>query len=137
MTNGDGIAFGEGLFAGAQVAGAPTPTPEPTQTPAPGITFYADSERILQGEPVTLYWSVEGADAVYFYAAGETTDELPVDAEGQLTDFPSQTIAYNLRVLRNGGEETRQITVYVDPVAGLPQIEYFDVSPEQLSLIHI
>ena len=131
MTNGDGVAFGEGLFAGAQVAGAPTPTPAPTQTPAPGITFYTDRERILQGEPVTLYWSVEGADAVYFYAAGETTDELPVDAEGQITDFPSETVAYNLRVLRNGEEETRQLTVYVDPVAGLPQIEYFDVSPEQ------
>ena len=102
----NGVAFGEGLFAGAQVAGAPTPTPEPTQTPAPGITFYADSERILQGEPVTLYWSVEGADAVYFYAAGETTDELPVDAEGQLTDFPSQTadkvvLALPFSILRN------------------------------------
>jgi hypothetical protein len=56
--------------------------------------------------------------------------ELPVDAEGQITDFPSETTTYNLRVVRNGGEETRQLTVYVDPVAGLPQIAYFDVSPE-------
>ncbi len=131
MTNGAGQAFGEGLFMGAQIAGAPTPTPAPTQTPSPGITFYADKERILQGEPVTLYWQVEGADAVYFSAMGETAGELPVDALGQLTDFPSQTTVYYLRVLRSGGEETREITVYVDAVAGLPQIEYFDVSPEQ------
>ena len=54
-----------------------------------------------------------------------------MDAEGQITDFPSETVTYNLRVVRNGSEETRQITVFVDPVAGLPQIEYFDVSPEQ------
>jgi ABC-type amino acid transport substrate-binding protein/heat shock protein HslJ len=131
MTNGAGRAFGEGLFMGAQVAGAPTPTPAPTQTPSPGITFYTDKERILQGEPVTLYWQVEGADAVYFFATGETAEELPVAAEGQLTDFPNQTTVYYLRVLRSGGEETREITVYVDAVAGLPQIEYFDVSPEQ------
>jgi polar amino acid transport system substrate-binding protein len=131
MTNGAGQAFGEGLFMGAQIAGAPTPTPAPTQTPSPGVTFYADKERVLQGEPVTLYWQVEGADAVYFSAMGETAGELPVAALGQLTDFPSQTTVYYLRVLRNGGEETREITVYVDAVAGLPQIEYFDVSPEQ------
>lgn len=131
MTDAAGRAFGEGLFAGAQIAGAPTPTPAPTQTPAPGITFYANKERVLQGEPVTLVWQVDGADTVYFYAAGESQEELAVPAQGQITLFPDETITYYLRVLRNGGEETRAITVYVDAVAGLPQIEYFDVSPEQ------
>jgi polar amino acid transport system substrate-binding protein len=132
MTNPAGQAFGEGLFAGAQIAGAPTPTPAPTQTPAPGVTFYADKERVLQGEPVTLYWSVADAESVYFYAEGETTEELPVAAEGQITDFPGKTTTYNLRVVHSGGaEETRSLTVFVDPVEGLPQIEYFDVSPEQ------
>lgn len=131
MTDPAGRAFGEGLFVGAQIAGAPTPTPAPTATPSPGITFYADKERVLQGEAVTLYWAVEGADAVSFYARGQAANPLPVDASGQITDLPNQTTDYNLRVARNGSEETRTITVYVDPVPGMAQIDYFDVSPEQ------
>src|SRR5690606_22601658 len=58
MRTGAGRAFGQTLWVGVNVAGAPTPTPMPTQTPVPGIVFYADRTNVVSGEPVTFFWQV-------------------------------------------------------------------------------
>jgi heat shock protein HslJ len=129
MQNSRGANFGERLRVGIQVAGAPTPTPDPTQTPAPGISFSADAERVLQGNPVNLTWDVQGAQEVYFYQAGQDWQNRAVEAQGSAADIPNATTAYNLRVVRNAVEEIRTVTVYVDPNPDLPQVDYFTLMP--------
>ena len=130
LFNGKGKPFGDTIWVGIQVAGAPTPTPMPTQTPAPGITFYADSTNIRQGESATFYRSAQDAKAVYFYAKGENWQDNAVAATGSQTVYPLQTTTYNLRVVNNDGSVSlREITVNVEPVAGAPQISYYSVSP--------
>lgn len=134
MHNAEGRPFGEGLRVGIQVAGAPTPTPQPTQTPAPGITFYADAGTVRQGSPVGLFWDVQDAKDVYFFIAGQDWQDKRVDAKGNATDIPGTTTTYNLRVVRNNGqEEVRELTVYVEPAPDLPQINYFAVTPGTLA----
>ena len=129
MQNGRGSGFGERLRVGIQVAGAPTPTPAPTQTPAPGISFAADAERVLQGNPVNFTWNVQDAQEVYFYQAGQEWQNRAVAAQGSAADIPSTTTTYNLRVVRNGQEEIRSLTVYVEPNPDLPQVDYFTLAP--------
>ncbi|MFN8469981.1 MAG: transporter substrate-binding domain-containing protein [Caldilineaceae bacterium] len=129
MQNGRSRGFGERLRVGIQVAGAPTPTPAPTQTPAPGITFAADAKRVLQGNAVNFTWDVQSAQEVYFYQAGQEWQNRAVAAQGSAADIPSATTTYNLRVLRNGQEDVRSITVYVEPNPDLPQFEYFTLAP--------
>jgi heat shock protein HslJ len=130
MHNAAGNAFGESLTVGIQVAGAPTPTPAPTQTPVPGIAFSASVENIQQGKPVTLTWDVQDAKAVYFYIAGQDWQDKAVEAGGSAADIPAATTTYQLRVVRDDGqEEVRSLTVYVEPAPELPQITYFAVAP--------
>jgi polar amino acid transport system substrate-binding protein len=124
-----GRSFGERLRVGIQVAGAPTPTPAPTQTPSPGISFSANAERVLQGNPVQFTWDVQDADEVYFYRAGQDWTGRSVEAQGSAADIPAATTTYNLRVVRGGQEEIRELTVYVEPNEGLPQIPHFTLSP--------
>lgn len=129
MQNGRGGGFGERLQVGIQVAGVPTPTPGPTQTPAPGIAFAADAERVRQGSPVSLAWDVQDAGEVYFYQAGQEWQSRAVAPQGKAADVPSATTTYNLRVVRNGQEEIRSLTVYVDQNPDLPQVAYFTLAP--------
>lgn len=128
--NSAGRGFGESLRVGIQVAGAPTPTPQPTQTPAPGITFFANKEIVRQGEPVKLLWEVEGAQEVYFYQRGQDYRDKAVEARGEADDIPGATTTYELRVLfADDREETRTLTVVVEPAPELPQITHFGVTP--------
>ena len=129
MQNDRGNNVGERLRVGIQVAGAPTPTPAPTQTPSPGIFFSADAERVLQGNPVNFMWDVQGAQEVYFYQAGQEWQNRAVEAQGSAADIPNATTTYNLRVVRNGMEEIRAVTVYVEPNPNLPQVSYFTLAP--------
>ena len=129
MQNSRGRSFGERLRAGIEVAAVPTPTPAPTQTPAPGISFSTDAKRILQGSAVNLTWDVQEAQEVYFYQAGQEWRNREVAAQGSAADVPRVTTTYNLRVLRNGQEDVRSITVYVEPNPDLPQFEYFTLAP--------
>jgi hypothetical protein len=117
MEDAYGRTFGEPLRVGIEVASVPTATPAPTQTPSPGIAFAASSARVQQGSPVTLTWDVQGATEVYFYQAGEEWQGRAVGAQGSREDAPGATTTYNLRVVRNGGEEVRALTVYVDPTS--------------------
>jgi hypothetical protein len=67
MRNGEGISFGERIWAGIQVPAPPTPTPVPTQTPVPGISFIVDLTHIRAGKCVVFEWDVSNVKAIYFY----------------------------------------------------------------------
>jgi polar amino acid transport system substrate-binding protein len=133
MENGDAQAFGERLPVAIEVPAAPTPTPAPTQTPSPGIIFTVDRDHIKQGECVTFSWKVENVKEVYFYAEGERWQDHPVTGEGSQVECPPVTTTYYLRVvLRDNSVVTRQITIYVEPVANAPNITRFTVDPPNL-----
>ncbi len=82
-----------------------------------------------QGNPVSFTWNVQDAQEVYFYQAGQEWRNRSVAARGSAADIPSTTTTYNLRVARNGQEEIRSLTVYVEPNPDLPQVDYFTLAP--------
>ena len=130
MQNGQGQAFGERLKVSIKVVGGPTVTPAPTQTPVAGISFTVDRTNIKQGECVTFQWKVDNVKEVYFYKEGQRWQDHGVAGEGSRQECPPATIPYYLRVvLRDNSVETRQITIYVEPVADAPVITRFTVDP--------
>ena len=134
MVNDQGVAFGEKIWVGITVPGAPTPTPAPTQTPAPGISFTVDRTNIQQGECVTFSWDVQNVQAVYFYPQGANWKDYGVPGQGSSVECPQYTTTYELRVVeRNGAVQLRQITIYVTPVASAPTIALFSVNPPQVT----
>ena len=136
MHNAKGVAFGETIWVGIQVLGAPTPTPLPTQTPAPNIQFTADRTSIRAGEPVQFCWEVQNVRAVYFYAQGQPWEENGVTGKECRTVYPTTTTVYELRVINpDGSTEIRQIRIDVQPTVGAPIITRFTVYPDtQVSL---
>jgi ABC-type amino acid transport substrate-binding protein len=130
MQNGQGQGFGERLKVDIKVLAAPTVTPAPTQTPVAGISFTVDRTNITQGECVTFQWKVENVKEVYFYKEGQRWQDHGVAGEGSREECPPETITYYLRVvLRDNTVETRQITIYVEPVTDAPAITRFTVDP--------
>lgn len=132
MRNGNGILFGQRVWVGITVVGSPTPAP--TQTPAPDISFSASSTSIDQGDCVTLSWSVENIQAVWFFPNGADYTRFPTTGQGSSVECPTQTTTYNLRVEnRDGTVEVRQITVFVNPASGKPSIDRFTVTPAAIT----
>jgi heat shock protein HslJ len=130
MQNGRGTAFGERLRVSIAVPAVATATPAPTQTPVPGITFSVDRIEIKAGECVNFYWKVSNVQAVYFYREGQRWEDAGVPGEGSRVECPPVNTSYYLRVLlRDGSVETRQIRIYVEPVADAPAIVSFTVDP--------
>jgi ABC-type amino acid transport substrate-binding protein len=130
MQNGQGQGFGERLKVSITVLAAPTVTPAPTQTPVAGISFTVDRTNIQAGECVTFQWKVDNVKEVYFYKDGQHWPDHGVVGEGSRQECPPETITYYLRVvLRDNSVETRQITIYVEPVADAPAITRFTVDP--------
>ena len=126
--------FGERVWVGIVVPGAPTPTPLPTQTPSPNIDFQVDRDHIKEGECVVFTWNVQNAQTQYFYAQGQNWWEHQVPAQGSSSQCPQHTTNYDLRVvLNNGAVEIRRITVYVDPNPQAPNIQRFTVTPQQIN----
>lgn len=135
MVDENNIAFGERVWVGIIVPGAPTPTPLPTQTPAPGINFSVDRDHIKQEECVTFSWNVTNAQTQYFYVRGQNWWEHEVPPQAQSAQCPSHTSDYELRVLlNNGAVEIRRITVYVEPNTQAPNIRRFTVNPQQINV---
>ncbi len=135
MRNGKGVAFGDRIYVGIQVKGAPTATPAATQTPSPTISFGVDRTSITAGECVTFSWNVTNVKAVYFYAEGQNWQDHGVAGQGQQTVCPTQTTTYYLRVVRpDNSVETRSITIYVTPAVSAPQIAYFTAAPPTINL---
>jgi hypothetical protein len=99
----------------------PTPTatpgpsnPDPTSTPqGAAIQFWADPDHISSGECAVLRWRVKNAQAVYFQGQSVTGSE-------DRQTCPQQTAIYALRIVTDEGEETRQVTVYVQSGTSSP-----------------
>lgn len=135
LRNGANEPFGQRIWVGITVTALPTPTPVPTQTPAPGISITVDQTHITQGECVTFTWDVTDAKAVYFYSSGEPWQQNGVAGQGSSIQCPEQTTTYNLRVVHDDNSvEIRQITIYIEPVAGAPVITRFTVNPDTIYL---
>jgi ABC-type amino acid transport substrate-binding protein/heat shock protein HslJ len=128
-----GLLFGDRMWVGIRVVGAPTPTPAPTQTPSPDITFTVDRSNIRSGECVTFSWSVSNIQAVFFYPQGANWQEHGVPGQGTSVQCPAQTTTYELRVLRRDNTfDIRQITINVEQLPGAPVINRFTVDPGQI-----
>ena len=125
--------FGETVWVGITVPGAPTATPAPTQTPSPGIVFTANPTSITAGQSTLFQWSTSNVKAVYFYHDGQDWQNHGVVGVGQSTEYPPQTMNYYLRVVMPNNEvQVHTITIYVSPAAGAPKIDYFSVSPSSV-----
>lgn len=91
------------------------PTPEPGDTPSPRetpgtpyfISFYADTYSLDYGKCATIYWSVEGIQAVYYQGRG-------VVGHSESMECPSSDSTYELRVvLMDGTSVYRYVTITV------------------------
>jgi heat shock protein HslJ len=123
--------FGQRIWVGIQVPAPPTPTPQITPTPSTTISFSANPTYITAGQPVNFNWSVQNAQAVYFYAQGQPWQNNMVNAVGGTVVYPATTTTYELRVVAlNGAVDVQQITIQVSQP--LPVINYFTAEPTQI-----
>jgi len=125
-----GVAFGQVIWVGITVPGAPTPVPPPTAPPPPAgatINFSTNAGTINAGQPVVLSWNTANVQAVYFYVQGDPNwANNGVAGTDSRTLYPNQSIVYELRViLQDGSTQLRQVLVNVNPVAGAPVISSF------------
>ena len=135
MRNEAGNKFGETVWVGITVPGAPTPTPAPTQTPSPDITFTANPSSIVAGQPVTFQWSTSNVQAVYFYHDGQDWQDHGVAGVGQSIEYPPYTINYYLRVInRDNSVTVKTRTINVSQSVGAPVINRFSVDPPAIML---
>lgn len=133
MVTDEGVPFGQRVWVGITVPGAPTPTPAPTQTPVPGISLSVDQTNIRSGDCVTFQWDVQNVSAVYFYQDGQDWQDHGVAGQATKQECPSQSATYDLRVVQNDGSvETRQIYLAVEVSANAPKINQFTVSPSPI-----
>jgi ABC-type amino acid transport substrate-binding protein/heat shock protein HslJ len=129
-----GLLFGNRVWVGIEVVGAPTATPAPTQTPSPDIAFTVDRTNIRAGECVTFSWNVNNIQAVFFYPQGANWQNFGVTGQGTSVQCPAQTTTYELRVLkRDNTFDIRQITIVVAQLPGAPVINRFTVDPAQIN----
>jgi heat shock protein HslJ len=115
------------------VPGLPTPTPLPTQTPTANIQFSASPESIQQGSSSILTWATANVQAVYLYPQGSSWQSNGVEGVGQRTVWPATTTTYELRVVNlNNSVEIRNVTVFVTPTVGAPNIIRWTAEPSQI-----
>ncbi len=130
MRNANNDKFGQTVWVGITVPGAPTPTPAPTQTPSPNISFTANPTTITAGQPVTFQWSTSNVKAVYFYHDGQNWEDHGVPGVGQSIEYPPYTINYYLRVVNPDNSVTvKTRTITVNQPVGAPVINQFSVDP--------
>jgi polar amino acid transport system substrate-binding protein len=135
MRNAADQKFGETVWAGITVPGAPTPTPAPTQTPSPNIVFTADPTSITAGQPVLFTWSTSNVNAVYFYHDGQDWQNHGVPGVGQSTEYPPYTMNYYLRVInRDDSVTVKTRTINVSQPVGAPVINQFSVDPPAITV---
>lgn len=128
LRNANNQPFGSRLYALVQVLPATPPPPPPTAIPDPGISFSADKNDILSGDPVNFTWNAPGASQVFFGMVGAGK---PARNPGTDIDAPVQSSIYELRILYpNGSQKVRQIQirVLINPIA--PVITRFDMQPQ-------
>jgi len=135
LRNAQNRLFGETVWVGITVAGAPTITPRPTGTPSPNISFTADPNKITAGQSVLFKWKTSNVKAVYFYHDGQNWSNHPVPFVSESTEYPPYTMTYYLRVIKNDGEMVElPATITVNPADEAPVIEYLSATPPQIML---
>jgi hypothetical protein len=135
MRNAANQKFGETVWVGITVPGAPTPTPAPTQTPSPNIVFNANPTSITAGQPVNFDWSTSNVKAVYFYHDGQNWENHGVPGVGQSTEYPPNTMNYYLRVINTDDSVTvKTRTINVSQPVGAPVINQFNVDPPAITV---
>lgn len=135
MRNANNDKFGETVWVGITVPGAPTPTPAPTQTPSPNIVFNANPTSIVAGQPVTFDWSTSNVKAVYFYHDGQNWEDHGVPGVGQSIEYPPYTMNYYLRVINQDDSVTvKTRTINVSQPVGAPVIDQFSVDPPAITV---
>jgi polar amino acid transport system substrate-binding protein len=135
MRNATNQKFGETVWVGITVPGAPTPTPAPTQTPSPNIVFNANPTTITAGQPVKFDWATSNVKAVYFYHDGQNWENYGVPGVGQSTEYPPNTMNYYLRVVNTDNSITvKTRTITVNQPVGAPVINQFSVDPPAITL---
>ena len=82
---------------------------EQPEDPPVILFFSATPDSILEGEFVTLSWSVEDAEEVSISSVGRVSDE------GSLIVTPDATITYTLTAVNDNGTVTESVTVMVEP----------------------
>lgn len=115
-----------------------TPVPSATLLPTPNIVvFTADPSQVLEGESVTLNWSVTGVEKV---SISGVPSELP--ATGSVNVFPAQTTTYLLSATNGQAEKfsvPREVIVIPRPTEtpppSAPVIEFFRVDPADTPLV--
>ncbi len=118
MYNSAGAPFGERVWAGIVVPGAPTPVPPPpTAVPLPGGVvnyFTVDNTTITVGQGVTFRWDAQNVRAVYFYLQGQDYRCCGRPGTSVETVYPQASGTWELRVERNdGGIDIRNIYINV------------------------
>lgn len=131
LRNDRGLLFGDRVWVGITVPGAPTPTPVPTVPPSASISFTANRTNITAGECVVFNWTVQNARNAYFYAQGQQWSQNEVPLQGQRNECPPVTRVYELRVVNlDNTVEIRSIRIDVSqPPPNAPVIESFSVTP--------
>lgn len=90
---------------------AAQPTPEPARIQA----FQATAKAVRRGAPVTLRWSVTGADQVRLDPIG-----LILPAKGEITHMVAGRTVYWLHVANASGGQSAPLVIEVMPEEGLP-----------------
>ncbi len=137
MEDPDGQGFGERVWVGVTVIGAPTPVPIPTQTAVPSINFTVDANPIEAGDCATFSWNVQNVEAVWFYPNGQDYNQYPVEPVDSSSQCPATTTTYILRVAMPSGQvEMRQLRLVVTPAEDSPppRITAFPAQPETIVL---
>jgi len=117
--NAQGLFFGDRVTVLIHVPGAEPPAPPPpTNTPPPApvqpsINFWADTDRVAQGQCTNLHWDVDNAQAVYLEYGGKTKG---VGGHDSRQVCPSKDgKRYVLDVIgRDGQHYTREVQINID-----------------------
>ena len=144
MRDAQGIPFGERVWVGIQIPGAPTATPTPAP-PSTNINFTSNRARINLGESVVFSWDVSGVKAVYFYEQGTRWEENGVAGQGRREVWPQRSTTYELRVVKaNDAVEVLPIRIEVivnnpptptwTPPPAMPIIYSFTVSSNHVDV---
>ncbi len=98
----------------------------------PGIeSFLIDNKDIVEGESVTLNWSIGDADEVIL-TANEVSEVIPQEEYvGQRAVTPAQNTVYSLEARSGSGVTLKSLMVRVAPL--VLDVRVFDVQPAQIT----
>lgn len=102
----------------------PAPTPQPPAPPQPSpsepyINFWADTDRVCEGQGTNIHWDVRNVKAVYVEYGGHTDG---VAGQGSRWVCPSSDGKhYKLHVdMVDGSQQTRELEINIDHSCGGP-----------------